>query len=1391
MRLLLKHKNKNCHYGFWDWKNNLVKVLFLIGLVTLLGLPTSQVYAEITSASPPNPNLGETVHVSGSGFGDYTAGSSTITLTNTTTGENFTLEPAYPASSNWTDTKVVFQIPADIPFGEFSFSVNGQSAPLTLDIVEHYTPPNLNGTPYYTEDYIISNTQAVNVSEAVRSVAQSFLLPIKESIIEVGTYTEGALTFKLTLGGEEATADGGSGTIIEDLWMFTRGLANSLFLVLMVMAGFMIIFRFDRHQYQYSIRAVIPRFIAAVSLVNMSYLISRMLIDFTLVFTYSILDSLDMPSSASLATQLLGDLNLNLFVLFMVGLYLFILTLYSFVLIFLILRVVAIWLMTIFSPLIFMLVIFPQGDQLVRNWFKKMSQLLLVGPIAAFLLFVGYNISQTASEFENTELMRAFIGSSTLVTMLVIPFILSSMTSFFQQQISPNAASNVANAPGRQSTNTPASATNPSGSAASNNTDAAKGSGQYKKVDLHEVDKDKLKTMSIPLSDQMQDKFKQILQGRQSREESLANSIFKSHVGSGAVTGQATNASSEQKKATAIRQILQKQTQKGASAVGMDSAISPSDQSLSQFNDASPQLIISWLEDESGNKHIVQAGISNAQGNIDPQKAAAIFSGQSGRGLLSQMIETGNTQEQDASANLIGNVLQTDPQSMNLVSQDIQNGSAEVKSAAGNVIRAGIQRLGERLQEDPNNQQLKNAAEHLILQAPDLLASALKETNQSGADFIQKGVQESANTIGQEFSQASQNQPLGTALKQEGSGGDELRKLSSAAGHALLSPQVDISKLAQDKNGQMFITGALLCETPDPVMVRERFAQSIEKTPDNPVFNQISKDVYNNTDTQEIRNLPTSISSSVAKYMQTEEFLQQPDPALLGKYLQGNSSQSLIAAGPLSTEVLAKVDAKELVKNLPADQQASALQALPAQMVLAGSIPEIQEKSPALLEQVQTNLPKLVQTNNDLAGATALKLLADSQDQSTLAASTLDLARQALANPQIESIVPAKTLDQVGKALLANSSPEQLKELSQNNVASQNMLNHGLPALAADQETAARVLPHLIDNEALLSQISSQTTRDTLAQISPDQIEKLISNPIAQAFLGKKSVTDLNETQVMDGQAAVNTMLMSAEADVKDMPWNVIKACMKEMVKMDRENPMYLKLNDKIEQTSPEARTQAQESLQLEQGSSNSSSSSQTTINSQNTQAAIKAEAIANSEASASSQAQSVASSEANAASSAALNQAIEKLAQTPTDQVAQLDPTTLEYAFQQLTQQIAQGQSVSPELSVKSLASVSVDQAMQADDSMKWQAHDHLSQKSSPTPQDCQTMSKIVVTIPTEDLSKLSEQALNMAKSTLKTAPSNASREGIQSALKGELGIMQASSDPSSGGPAREKVKF
>lgn len=1329
----------------------LFQLVLAAGLLLLMLLPNHSVSADITSVSPINPNLGQKVTVRGDGFGEFDPANAVISLTGPS-GDTLEVAPAYPGAENWTNESVTFQIPAGIDFGQYQIQIAGQSAPTAINVVNHFTPANVNGTPYYTEDYIISNTQAVNVSEAVRSVAQSFLLPIKESIDEIGSYTESVLTFKLAVD----SGDGNDGAVIEEVWFFTRSVANSLFLVLLVLAGFYIMFRIDRYQYQYSIRQVIPRFMAAVLLVNISYIISRILIDITLVLTFVILDSVSLPPGQQIAEILLGDLNLNLFVVFMVGLYLFILTLYSIVLIFLILRVVAIWLLTITSPFVFMTLIFPLGDNIVRSWFKRMAQLLIIGPVAAFLLFVGYNISQTAQEFENASLMQAFIGSSTLVTMLVIPFLMSSASSFVQKNIIPSPAV----APTTSNTVTATAQTGSGGNAppptvggTSSTSSEAGGRTQYQKVDLNEVDKDKLKTMAVPLTQEMQDKFKFILQGRQERERDAANSIFRSHVGSNAVTGQPKNLSVEQRKAAAIKQILEKQVDAQNNGENTGNVTTGDN----QLNSASPQLIISWLEDEQGNKQIVRAGITQSQGQVPQEQAQAVFNQQSGRVLLGEMASSGTNEEQLASSVLIGNVLQQDPNSLKLVAQDSENGGTEIRSAARSIIQAGVQQLGQRLSENPNDPALARVAEQLLVGAPQLLSSALGEMDQSTTLLIQTGAEQAAQHMGEQLEQAQQQAPLSVTLKSNTEEGQQLQQLANTAGQTIIAPQVDIGKLAEQPHGEAFVTGALFAETPDPLIVREKFVEAAAAAPQNQAFTHISRDVYSNVQTSEVKNLPTSITSSVAQYLGSEEFAQQPDTNLLAKYLQGNTPATLMAAGPLSAEVLAKADLGQMVNSAPVEQQAHVQASLPAQLMLAGSVPDLRDTQPELIGRVENELPNLIREQPEIGGAAALKLMAES-DLSSLQPATLELAQHVLAQENVNELAPPKVLAQASEKLLSNSSPEQLNQLAQNSQLAQNLVNQGLPAVAKNQEQASRVLPQLMENQGLVSQLSAAAARDTLAHVSPEEMEQLISNPVAQTFLAQRASQDLQENEVIDGQAAVNMALMTPAEEMKTLPWNAIKAVMKEMLKYDRQTPIFTKLEEKLGNASPEAREQAQQSLSLEQPQLTSTDQAALQQAAQEgaaaTQATLQAEqAVAAQTSNKTTTNVSVGTPTVEQATAPTVSTNVS----TPGPKVNN-DPTSLD------------------SYTLKALSNMSSAQLAQTDDKVRWQAHDQLASKTQTTDEDHQLAAKIVVSVTAEDLGNISDKVMNMAAKTSSSDLSNASRDQIQEDLKREQAIMNIS---------------
>lgn len=190
-------------------------------------------------------------------------------------------------------------------------------------------------------------------------------------------------------------------------WNVIRDISNMFFVLTLLIISFGTILHIE----QYQLKRLLPKVILMAILVNFSKAICGLLIDFsqvimlTFVAAYSaagpgnFLSSLSLPgiqnlkvSSDAFQATTAGQVTASsvaatyIAIVFMAVVSLFVVL--SFLII-LVIRMVTLWLLIIFSPMVYVLSILPFGQKYSSQWWDAFTKQLILGPVLAFFLWLS------------------------------------------------------------------------------------------------------------------------------------------------------------------------------------------------------------------------------------------------------------------------------------------------------------------------------------------------------------------------------------------------------------------------------------------------------------------------------------------------------------------------------------------------------------------------------------------------------------------------------------------------------------------------------------------------------------------------------------------------------------------------------------------------------------------------------------------------------------------------------------------------------------------------------------------------------------------------------------------------------------------------------------------
>lgn len=188
-------------------------------------------------------------------------------------------------------------------------------------------------------------------------------------------------------------------------WSVIRDIANMFFVLLLLIISFGTIL----HLEQYQLKKLLPKVLLMAVLVNFSKVIAGLFIDFsqvvmlTFVAAYrevgpgNLLRVLNLEGISDFRQVATGDspppgiTPVGILASYMFGLIIVSISLVVVLalMIILVIRMVALWILVVFSPFAYVLSVVPMGQKYASMWWEQFSKYLIVGPVMAFLLWLS------------------------------------------------------------------------------------------------------------------------------------------------------------------------------------------------------------------------------------------------------------------------------------------------------------------------------------------------------------------------------------------------------------------------------------------------------------------------------------------------------------------------------------------------------------------------------------------------------------------------------------------------------------------------------------------------------------------------------------------------------------------------------------------------------------------------------------------------------------------------------------------------------------------------------------------------------------------------------------------------------------------------------------------
>jgi hypothetical protein len=222
-------------------------------------------------------------------------------------------------------------------------------------------------------------------------------------------------------------------------WATIRDFGNMFFILLLLLIAFSTILRIQK----YNAKNLLPKFIVALFLINFSAVIAGLVIDFGQIFMYeirswlgtfggdggasagltSIVDEFNsdvIKNGYSLDTQ--GGIKLAFYAIFTLILGCVYIMLAGFLLI----RLVALAILIVLSPLAFLGIVMPGLTSVSGEWWKKLFEYSLFGAIFIFFVYLASNMANSLTGMHVADISNGTISSNlSQIVLNIVPYTVS------------------------------------------------------------------------------------------------------------------------------------------------------------------------------------------------------------------------------------------------------------------------------------------------------------------------------------------------------------------------------------------------------------------------------------------------------------------------------------------------------------------------------------------------------------------------------------------------------------------------------------------------------------------------------------------------------------------------------------------------------------------------------------------------------------------------------------------------------------------------------------------------------------------------------------------------------------------------------------------------------
>ncbi len=356
------------------------------------------------------------------------------------------------ASPNTAD--IYGQMPIHVgPNGGYSFLVAPQTRTLTVYIDHDFTYPGERWVTYHLHAFgsvqveIQSDNAGGHISAELIEISVERESPDLYKALEVVT----GWINNILAGLFNSFKDLAKGLLIignimeqghtvSETWDTVRVICNSLFIIGLLIIAFANVFQLQIDYY--AIKAILPRFIGAIVLVNFSLLICKLMIDFSNVLIIRLIGDPDTVFGKIFSSNIMdpsflkgiSDIGFWFFALIII----FALILGVIVLtILLVARIVMIWFLVILAPVAFLLMVLPFTRGVYSTWWKWFAKYVFMGPVVALMLFIageasssgtnlgaGGTVGDEGVKIAVHQIIRTLFIASALFAAGIIPFVL-------------------------------------------------------------------------------------------------------------------------------------------------------------------------------------------------------------------------------------------------------------------------------------------------------------------------------------------------------------------------------------------------------------------------------------------------------------------------------------------------------------------------------------------------------------------------------------------------------------------------------------------------------------------------------------------------------------------------------------------------------------------------------------------------------------------------------------------------------------------------------------------------------------------------------------------------------------------------------------------------------